>query len=511
MVQGVKEVGGYVLRVQKILLATLTAVLSVAALAQPMAKRAVVTAEPCYADGWADALQCYRIPVTGSQETASAELTVLVAPALNAGRREPLYMLAGGPGQAASDLVPLLNSLRKLNRERDIVFVDRRGAGRSAVFDCGFPGAPPSDLARFTALLADCYAQNPDRPKTLNSRQAVRDLEQVRHALGHRKISLWGGSWGTRTALLYQQWQPQALQSLVLDGVAPIETKVFLSAQAAEAALQQLQQDCAEDATCAEFGDWRSELDRLLVNWDDQRARNFPDPITGGPVQEPIEAWMLANAVRAALYNPRAAAQLPFAIHQASNGNFLPLAGIVGMFSQMEGGMAMGLTFSVACAEELHRISAREISADIADTFLGDAFLRPFIAGCKTWSVPPLAYAPSEPRAHPVLLISGSADPITPPQYAEQQLDYQENRQHLIVQGGGHINSARGCIPELILEFLNGRGAALDAGCVADIRRPPFMAAAYGPALFAPALAGGLEAPDTTSAPVTNKPEGGEQ
>ena len=444
-----------------------------------------LVSEPCHGSGWSDALRCYRIPVTGPQPGQGAELAVLVAPALNGGQQAPLYMLAGGPGQAASDLVRLLNPLHKINRERDVVFVDRRGAGLSDVFDCGLSDAPPSDLDRFVALIAECYAGASTRPPTLNSRQTVDDLEQVRKALGHQKISLWGGSWGTRTALLYQQWYPESLQYLVLDGVAPIESKVFLTAQEAESALRQLQQDCTADPVCSGFGDWRGALDQMLASWDKSRAVSFPDPFTGLPSKEPVEGWMLANAVRTALYDPGAAAQLPFAVDQAAKGNLMPLAGIVGLFAKMEGSMAMGLTFSVACAEELQRISEDEIAADSTDTFLGDAFLQPFLRGCQQWPVPPRGYAPSEPRAHPVLLISGSADPITPPHYAEEALGYLENRQHLIVRGGGHINSPRGCIPDLILEFLDGAGAELDQSCVADIHRPPFMAATFGPE-FAP-------------------------
>ncbi|WP_233998641.1 alpha/beta fold hydrolase [Microbulbifer pacificus] len=439
-----------------------------------------LASESCYADGWSESLRCYRVPVGDDGEVA---LSVLVAPAVNGGQHEPLYLLAGGPGQAASDLVRLLNPLRKLNRGRDIVMVDRRGGGRSNAFDCGLGTDVPSDIEAFVAKLAVCRVNSGERPLTINSRQTVDDLETVRRALGHSRISLWGGSWGTRTALLYQQWYPQSLQSLVLDGVAPIETKVFLAASAAESALVELQQACSGDPVCARFGDWRAQLDALLANWTEEQARNFPDPLTGKTVEEPIEAWMLAGAVRTALYDPGAAAQLPFAVDQASRGNYTPLSGIVGLFAEMEGAMSMGLTFSVACAEEMNRISAQDISSDAAGTFIGDGFIRVFTEGCKVWPVPEQRYEVPLPRHHPVLLISGSADPITPPKYAEEKLAYLENPQHLIVQGGGHINSMRGCIPDLILAFLDDPQATLDQECLADIHRPPFTAGNYGPAL----------------------------
>ena len=444
---------------------------------------AVPESKVCYLDGWSEALRCYQIAVD-----ENIALAVMVAPAINSGQREPLYMLAGGPGQAASQLAKLLNPLRTLNRERDIVLVDRRGAGKSDAFDCGMDETMTVQIQEFVEQLASCYRATPERAGTLNSWQTVEDLETVRKALGHAKISLWGGSWGTRTALLYQQWYPQSLQSLVLDGVAPIETKVFLTAKAAEASLQALELACAEDPVCAEFGDWRSELDTLLNTWTPEQAAAFPDPFTGVPGDDPVEAWMLASAVRTVLYDPAAAAQLPYAVQQARRGNLLPLSGIFGLFAKLEGSMAMGLTFSVACAEEVNRMSPDEIAADSANTFIGDTFVRTFTEGCKRWPVAPRPYAKPDPRDHPVLLISGTADPITPPVYAESALDYLSHKQHVVVTGGGHINSARGCIPALIRKFLDAPDTSLDQSCVADIQRPPFMAAAYGPALARPAL-----------------------
>lgn len=439
--------------------------------------------ESCYLDGWSDSLRCYLLAV--GEGAAESALAVTVAPAVNDSDHEPLYLLAGGPGQAASDLAPLLNAFRKINRERAIVMVDRRGAGRSGAFRCGFEREMPVDLQQFSRRLADCYLQRADFAESLNSRQTVEDLERVRRILDHDRIALWGGSWGTRTALLYQQWYPESLSALVLDAVAPIDTKVFLTATAAERALRRLQADCARDPVCASFGDWRGELDRLLDSWNEEEAASFPDPLTGAPVSEPLARWVLANAIRGALYDPAAAAQIPYAVHQAGRGNYLPLSGITGLFQNQVDTMAMGLTFSVACAEELNRISAEEVAADSADSFLGSAFFDLFASGCKAWPVRAKPYGAPEPREQPVLLISGEADPITPPYYAEQQLDYLPNKQHLVVAGGGHINSRRGCIPDLIARFLDAPLEPLDQRCVAEIRRPPFMADAFGPALGA--------------------------
>ncbi|AWF83331.1 hypothetical protein BTJ40_02555 [Microbulbifer sp. A4B17] len=433
--------------------------------------------DSCYLDGWSNALRCKKIPV--GEGEAAVDLAIMIAPAVNDVGLEPLYLLAGGPGQAASYLTPILNALYKVNQSRAIVLVDRRGSGYSAAFDCGIDGEVHMDLDAITDQFATCYHENAAFAKTLHSRQAVEDLEKVRLHLGHKKIALWGGSWGTRTALLYQQWFPDSLSVLILDAVAPIDTKVFLTAQAAENALIKLEEDCNRDPVCSAFGDWRSSLDNLLTHWD-ERAVNFPDPHSGNKIEAETPRSFLQNLIRTALYTPETAAQLPYTISQVEEGNYLPLSGLAGLLSD-DGSMSMGLTLSVACAEELNRTSEEELAVDIRDSFLGDAFFEIFAEGCKVWPVSPIVYGVPEERSHPVLIISGEADPITPYYYAEQSLDYLTESKQLVVPGGGHINTMRGCIPKLINDFLKSPLNSLDSNCITEIQRPPFMAGAFGP------------------------------
>ncbi|MCO1334315.1 alpha/beta hydrolase [Microbulbifer sp. OS29] len=438
--------------------------------------------ESCHLDGWGSSLLCTDLPV-GEGDTA-VDLAVMIAPAVNDIGREPIYLLAGGPGQAASHLTPILNALHKVNQDRAIVLVDRRGSGYSGAFDCGINREITMDLGVVSERLSECYLEKTTFANALNSRQAVEDLEKVRIHLGHGKIALWGGSWGTRTALLYQQWYPDSLSVLILDAVAPIDTKVFLTARAAENALRKLELDCSEDPICAELGNWRVELDQLLVSWDKSGGANFPDPRSGDRLKVDIPRSFLQNLIRTALYAPETAAQIPFAVSQAGSGNYLPLSGLAGLLS--DSGMSVGLTLSVACAEELNRTSSEELAADSRGSFLGTAFFEFFEEGCRVWPVAPFSYKKPEPRNHPVLLISGEADPITPYYYADQNLNYLSGAKHLLVPGGGHINTMRGCVPELIKIFLNSPSEALDTACLDDIQRPPFMVGFFGPEIDIP-------------------------
>ena len=68
------------------------------------------------------------------------DLNIVVIPAVSDNPEpDPLFFLAGGPGQAATELAgPMLPLLVDVRRNRDIVFVDQRGTGGSGRLTCAF-------------------------------------------------------------------------------------------------------------------------------------------------------------------------------------------------------------------------------------------------------------------------------------------------------------------------------------------------------------------------------------
>jgi len=74
-----------------------------------------------------------------------------------------------------------------------------------------------------------------------------------------------------------------------------------------------------------------------------------------------------------------------------------------------------------------------------------------------------------------VLLLSGEADPVTPPWLAEAAAQHLANSRHLIVPHTGHYFSFP-CVDALITEFVaKGSAKDLDASCLAQLRRPSFI------------------------------------
>jgi pimeloyl-ACP methyl ester carboxylesterase len=82
----------------------------------------------------------------------------------------------------------------------------------------------------------------------------------------------------------------------------------------------------------------------------------------------------------------------------------------------------------------------------------------------------------------PVLLLSGSADPITPPRYADLAAVDLGNKRHLVGERQGHGQLAAGCTPKIIADFVSTTDlVTLDDNCMKDAFIMPFFLDFSGP------------------------------
>ena len=173
---------------------------------------------------------------------------------------DPVFFLAGGPGQAATELTGALGGpFRRVNRDRDLVFVDQRGTGQSNPLTCELdddallldPMSEELLRDRAMAQVEQCLEQLDADPRHYTTPIAMDDLDEVRAALGYDEINLWGGSYGTRAGLVYLRRHPDRVRTAILDGLAPVEMKLPLHTGRDEArALDLLLDDCAADPGC---------------------------------------------------------------------------------------------------------------------------------------------------------------------------------------------------------------------------------------------------------------------
>src|SRR5207244_1280979 len=93
-----------------------------------------------------------------------------------------------------------------------------------------------------------------------------------------------------------------------------------------------------------------------------------------------------ADALRWALYSPEPASQVPLRVHLAAQGDYRELARTaVAVRTQLQQLLALGLLFSVSCAEDLSLIDPQAIPAATAGTFYGDDRVRDQLAVCGVW------------------------------------------------------------------------------------------------------------------------------
>ena len=144
--------------------------------------------------------------------------------------------------------------------------------------------------------------------------------------------------------------------------------------------------------------------------------------------------------------------------------------------------MARPLEFSVVCAEDVPFVEDGP-AADDAGRYLGRKVRDRFREVCARWPVAPVPAAWRTPVRSdvPALLLSGEADPVTPPRWAEAAARHLPRALHVVLAGQGHGTLVRGCVPRLVADFLEAAGGAgLDTACVARVRPAELFLDAQG-------------------------------
>ena len=95
-------------------------------------------------------------------------------------------------------------------------------------------------------------ADDPPKPFEIPIAVIPDDIDEVRSYLGYGQINLWGGSYGTRAALVYLRQHEANVRSVIIDGVAPPDMKLPLyMARDSQRSLDLLLAGCEKDPACA--------------------------------------------------------------------------------------------------------------------------------------------------------------------------------------------------------------------------------------------------------------------
>jgi pimeloyl-ACP methyl ester carboxylesterase len=470
-------------------LVSLLAAAVVACTSGSEAPRSAIALAECRLQGVDSAARCGHLEVWEDREARAGRritLRVAVIPAkVRAREPDPIFVIAGGPGQGAVSLAAQVMPLfSRLNDARDIVFLDQRGTGESGALDCQDDSQPLQMLfedALPERLVTKCLARLDADPRLYVTPIAMEDLDEVRAALGYQKINLWGGSYGTRAALEYVRRHGDHVRSVVLDGVAPATMKLPLSfVTDGDAALARLIEACELDAQCRKT---YPDLRVMIVSLRNQLARRparatIQDPRTGDRATIQVNENVFLSGLFRPLYVAELASLLPLGVSAATSGDFNPLlAQNLELADDIAENLSIGMHLSVICAEDIPRITRDDLEL-LGQSFFGRALVDDFVRACKIWprgKLPDDYYTPVKSEV-PVLILSGGIDPATPPRHGDLVAATLPNARHFVAPHLGHGVSLHGCAPRLVEAFVRaGSARDIDGRCLQRIPRPLFV------------------------------------
>ncbi|GAC1359358.1 MAG: alpha/beta fold hydrolase [Vulcanimicrobiaceae bacterium] len=369
----------------------------------------------------------------------------------------------------------------------DLLFVDNRGMGASNPFKCDFtPDAAPADY--FKQLFPDgavaaCRAHSAATHAfaLYNTNNAVDDLDDVRAALGIPKIVLDGGSYGTFFSMVYLRRHSENVESAVLSGVVAPHFWALPGAPAgAQTALDDLASKCKHDASCKKHFPKFAQHFAALMQRFDQGSIVVPvvNAATKHAENVQLSKEVFVDHFRQLLYNPGSASAMPFVIERAYHKDYAPLAQVINVLARGLGAdLDMGAFLSYSCADEMPFIDARELQQESHHSFAADLRVRAEQHACAMWNVPamPATFNDIVQSNAPILMISGSDDPATPPRFGEMALRYLSAGREVLVKGAGHAPQTP-CTSGLIIQFVRANSAkGLDLSkCWAAFELPRF-------------------------------------
>ena len=372
----------------------------------------------------------------------------------------PILALSGGPGQAGVALLgDFADSLRPAGRH-GVVVLDQRGTGFSGVLRC--KALEHSDLLKATREAASCAAKLGPRRDYYFSDDSVADMDALRAALGIKKWSVYGVSYGTRVATLYAQRHPDRVDRLVLDSVVEPGGPDPLYGPTFKAIPRVLRDECAARLCGSVTRDVVADTARLVAKLAKGPLKGTLVDVRGKRHARTFGRNRLFSTLLTGDFDESLRAELPTAIRSALHGDPAPIIRLAHRAGVVEGGgddphfLSATLYAATVCTEQTFPWdwhadqTTRLAQAATAVDAIPEAQLYPFdhktaldsdeIYLCARWpavarTLPP---PPGPLPDVPALLIEGKTDLRTPVEGAEEVAALLPHSTLVAVPGTGH-------------------------------------------------------------------------
>jgi pimeloyl-ACP methyl ester carboxylesterase len=393
-----------------------------------------------------------------------------------------LIVNPGGPGASGLDYVRgSAGTFSGVTGNFDLVSFDPRGVGRSKPIRCesssqldAYVGIDPTPdtaaehaamVRSSRAFAAACYRRNGQYLEHVGTIDAARDMDVLRAAVGDRKLTFYGGSYGTYLGAKYAQLFPHRIRAMVLDGALdprqPTAAENRVQAIGFETNLRDFLADCVHNSGCPfPSSDAEGGLDRLVAQVD-------AHPLAVG--SRHLGPGEFFEGLALGLYSTSYWSSLRSALGDVQKGDGqLLLAFSDALTERHADGSYANLIESNLAINCIDRPSPRQVSAYDASA---RAFARaaphfgtPIAYGslpCAFWRVPPVeqAHAVRAKGAPPIVVIGTTRDPATPYVWAKALARQLASGVLVTFDSDGHTAYEHGnsCIVSAVNAYLNHR------------------------------------------------------
>ncbi len=390
--------------------------------------------------------------------------------------KEPLLLIAGGPGGSGVDnALYAAGYLPQATLDAfDLVGFDPRGVGRSGPIHCPKQEPLSRPIADLTtdagySSVADPYREHVERciaaldgnAGHYGTTATAHDIDAIRAALGEEKLTAVGWSYGAKLGGEYVRLFPSHVRAIVLDAPTDPTVPWIITSERQVAGFEDTFDAfvdwCATHLVCDALGDVRASTARLVERAD-------ADPIRSGRPQGDLPATGVdvLDGVTAALYDDARWPDLAEALAEAASGDSGSLRE---QAASVRGEVDADTNFQDAlmvinCTDSAPGPTEEEIrsaAARFAKKYpLFGQWGAPQMMACTPWTAPRhTLHAPVAPSAPTILVVGTVHDPATPYQGAVSMAASLGHARLLTWEGVGHGAFGRDdCTGEHVSRYL---------------------------------------------------------
>ena len=375
---------------------------------------------------------------------------------------EPIFGLAGGPGQTNMKWSPIDSLLY----DHDFVMVGYRGVDGSSVLDIpevteAFESGEGNDILSEESLkrIAQAWKTGTDRLISegvdLNGYtipETVYDMETARRIMKYNRINLMSESYGTRVAYIYSLMYPEKIHRSVMIGVNTPGHFIW-NPRITDEQINYYSQLWAKDSVMSQkCPDLAATMKKVLNNMPSKWLLFSINP---GKVK--VTAFCM-------LFHRHTAALVFDAFVAAEQGDYSGLAMMSFLFNYTLPSMFIWGDFAckaISADLDFWNGHSTEMNSpyEILGSPMNDLFWKTFKYGHFQVNTIPKKLQTLKESDVETLLISGSVDFANPPKYAAELLTHLKKGKHILLSEFGHVGDLRylrkGKTDRLITDYFN--------------------------------------------------------